>query len=145
MKTNQSRILRYSLALFGTVTLALVIWGQESNLAPNHTSLVTDWSHHHLIFSNPSDTREGLPDPAGSALLAAVAAAEYTGITARERRSEKRLAKRCGLRLTILGVEAAARGMHRDWSVSMGNLATVGQINYPAKYTFDTIHRELRE
>ena len=28
--------------------------------------------------------------------------------------------------------------MHRDWSVSMGNLATVGQINYPAKYTFDT-------
>ena len=85
MKTNQSRILRYGLALFGTVTLALVLWGQESNPAQNHVQLVTDWSHHHLIFSNPSDIQKAIQVRQDPRFWTAVDAPEYTGITGRDR------------------------------------------------------------
>ena len=144
MKPNHSRILRFALALFGSITLALVLWGNEPNPSSDHTSLVTDWSHHHLIFSNPSDIQKAIQvrkDPRfwqqwlRRNVRVSLPASEADTSDATLNRTSGG-----GSWLSILwGRGGSARGrMHRDWSVSMGNLATVGQINYPAKYTFDT-------
>ncbi|MFZ0634365.1 MAG: hypothetical protein WA755_14945 [Candidatus Acidiferrales bacterium] len=139
MKTNHSRILRYCLALFGTVTLALVLWGQESNPAQSHIGLVADWSSHHVIFSNPSDIQKAIQvrqDPRfwqqwlrrNVRASAPASAAEASGANADR--------SAWGGGGGVLGGGSGNGGIQRDWSVSMGTHSVGGQLNYPAKFSF---------
>src|SRR5438874_4521584 len=52
MKSNRSRIL-YSLVGVGTLMVSFVLWARNSSSARQKISAPYDWSHRHLIFSNP--------------------------------------------------------------------------------------------
>ena len=53
MKVSTARFVRLGIALAGVLMLAWVLNGQAARPVSHPTSLPTDWSHSHLIFSRP--------------------------------------------------------------------------------------------
>lgn len=135
MNGTAARFLRLGGGLSGLVVLGwvLVLFGQAAQPAPE--GLPTDWSHRHVIFSQPatfekvkqitSDSRywqqwyrqnvtRVLSDPAASADGASI---DLGSLAAENRRADN-------------------QKVHRDWSEDLGSGASVGAGNYPAKYSF---------
>ena len=89
-----------------------------------------DWSHHHLLFSQPPTASDALKlqrDPRywhqwyhrnGALIVPATDPGSAQTSGAGEDSA------------------AAAKKAHKDWSMDMGSAATVGPGNYPAKYSF---------
>jgi hypothetical protein len=129
MKGDVSRVVRYGVVLLGLVILGWVLTGQAAR--PSLEGLPTDWTHSHLIFSQPATVRQaariagdprywqqwyrrevvrGLPADAAALGEAASSDLQYWGIS--------------------------RRGLHQDWSENLGTNAAVGAGNFPAKYSF---------
>ena len=126
MNVNHSRILRFSLALLGTFTLALVMWGQQSNPGQKHISLVTDWSQRHMIYSAPRSEMQIFQ--IGS-----------------EPRYIQQYYRRFGPGGGHTPFPSQNEGeLKRDWSMNMGSGSTgliaaiVGAGQSPAKFSFGT-------
>jgi hypothetical protein len=114
------------------------------------TGLPDDWSHRHVIFSNPGTERDAIwngtqrqwtkvvSDPRyilqqirrGSAAQGP-AAADVNWIEQTRRANELAAEREAGRRNT------GEPGPHRDWAFSLGT-GTVAQNMYPAKFTFST-------
>ena len=110
-----------------TMVLAPALWAQQAAPGRARNSAVLDWSHHHLIFSNPNGaslpTRLS-PEPRYwqawrqlNQAPGAAGAALARGTGGRTPKPPKRL--------------------KRDWAVSLGPGATVGAGQYPAKFAFN--------
>jgi len=126
---------RFSGFAAGLVVLVASGWfltGQAAS--PVQQGYPTDWSHHHVVFSRPANSR---------------AAARI----ARDPRYWQQFARRNVPRVLSedgyipLAAKSFAKGkssggsattIHGDWSENMGSGASVGVDNYPAKYTFQT-------
>ncbi len=144
------RIVRFSrigAGLLAVLGLALVMSGQEQ--APEkHVGLVTDWTSRHLVFSPPSSplaaTQVGQDPrywqqwarrnmhpviPASTTDPFASKPAEETSADATEAESPDAFG---GF------PNGKKNGMEKDWSVQMGATAAMGDLNYPAKYSFST-------
>ncbi len=125
MKSNNSWRIRLAQILLGAaIVIALVVVrGAKAGDEPVH--LVTDWSHRHVVFSNPTSLIRRFQlssDP------------RY-----REqwvRRNAERRGDRDEWRWRRAPEDPAH--LHGDWSVDMGSGATVGAGNYPAKFSFDS-------
>ena len=161
MKEKARQYGRFGVAIFATAIVALTLAGQASS--PQRTSLVTDWSSKHLIFSTPT-TREGLsiasrdiryqqqwirrnmhPAPptdgegASNAVEERGAAAEV-GATVYKLDPERWGGGRGG------GKGRGGNGgggngngkLKRDWASSLGPGSTAGVDTYPAKFNFNT-------
>jgi hypothetical protein len=134
MKGNAKRFMRFSAVLVGLVTLAWALALQGAKPAQHRTPLPTDWSHRHLIFSQPatpqqrarveSEPRYWQQMRRGSLRLAPPTHAHETSALGR-------------FGLHAPGKFQRRRKIHRDWAETMGSLATVGAGNFPAKLTFD--------
>jgi hypothetical protein len=124
MKSNNEwRIKPGQILLGAAFLLALVIVrGTRAGNEPIH--LVTDWSHRHVIFSAPKNLGQHvqlLSNPRYvQQLLRRNAANAGIGDRWRWRRAPER-----------------GTPLQGDWSVLMGVGATVGALNFPAKYSFD--------
>ncbi|MGC1489882.1 MAG: hypothetical protein WA798_00825, partial [Candidatus Acidiferrum sp.] len=109
--------------LVGAVALlALVIVVRKTNAQSGPVHLATDWSHHHLIFSQPHSLLDSFKLSANPRY-----AAQWM------RRNAEKRTDRNGRR----GHAPQTNGIHGDWNVYLGNFGTVGAGNYPAKYSFD--------
>ena len=53
-----ARFLRLSVGLFGLVALGSVLTGEAAKPAKWETSLTTDWSNRHLIFTRPNSAEQ---------------------------------------------------------------------------------------
>lgn len=124
MESRHSLAMRFALIVFATVVMAAAVGAQEASPSSADPSLVTDWTHHHVVYSSPD--LASLPP---------------------RLRQEPRYWQQWLRRnpKMILGgdaspANAATRpGRHRfkrDWSMSLGPGATVGAGHYPAKYSF---------
>ena len=150
MKETARQCVRFGVAIFATAIVALGLAGQASS--PRRTSLVTDWSSKHLIFSTPT-TREGLsiasrdiryqqqwtrrnmhPAPPRDGEGA-------DGVAERQSSVESDLTG-VGFRLGSGrwggGSKNGNGKLKRDWASSLGPGSTAGVDAYPAKFNFDT-------
>ena len=126
--------------LIGALALVvcLPIPGQAQSVASGHAAVKLtpgfphDWSHRHLIFSKLSPALKN-PPPRYSMQQAwrkrqlTITGADLLDAWAR------RLGRFWGKPLKVREMS-----LHRDWGMSMGTSATVGEGMYPAKYSFDT-------
>ena len=58
MNGTATRFLRLGVSLAGLVTLGWVLTGYAAKPVRHSTSLPTDWSHRHLIFSHPQSAEQ---------------------------------------------------------------------------------------
>ena len=148
MNGTATRFLRLGVSLAGLVTLGWVLTGQAARPAIHGTSVPTDWSHHHLIFSKPSSPEQ----------LARVS--EDPRYWQQVYRRQQRLAPPAGTAEPEAGLRSELiRGDIRSdirrplppvrlpikykkstgfWSEDLGSGGTVGAANYPAKFAFAT-------
>jgi hypothetical protein len=117
-------------------TFATPAWAQEAGLSATMAprGVPHDWSHRHLIFSKPPASGAlNQPPPRYSMQQAwrkrQLTVTENDALDARGRQMGHSWFR-------------PSRGnqepLHRDWAMSMGTSATVGEDMYPAKYSFST-------
>jgi hypothetical protein len=120
--------------LIGVAALPVVACAQQS-VPTNQLGIPYDWSHHHLVFSQPS---------AASDILKRRQEPRYWQQWYRRNiMNQVPIADSGSLEASTadVGSPLANNGRpaaHKDWSVSLGSAATVGGVNYPAKYSFYT-------
>ena len=131
--------------------------GQEApavNVGDAHIiGLPDDWSHHHVIFPDPGTREDAIQNGSYEQWSKVVREPRYImqqlkkGLPVQGDASQDvniRNAQRALLassQLTALVSPAAKTKkpkLAKDWSVNMGNLATVGAGNFPAKFSFST-------
>jgi hypothetical protein len=152
MRLNSSRIGAFIVGLTGILTIGILLWGQEPAPSLARISLPHDWSHRHIVFSNPSTVEQGMrvrQDPrfwqqyfrrkvpqtlptadttikdrlsADKALIGGEDSSSMDWFRWLRRRHRK---------------PSPRDTLKRDWSVSLGPNATVGAANFPAKFSFD--------
>jgi len=125
MKSNHSYRPRLSQILYGAVMVIALVAVRGAKAGEEHVHLVTDWSHRHLVFSEPKSLMkqfEMSSDP------------RY--VQQRIRRNAERRHDRNEWRWRHAPEDP--NHLQGDWSMDMGAGATVGAGNYPAKFSFDT-------
>jgi len=151
MHEKQAKFVRFGVFLFATAAVALSLSGQQSSRT--RTSLVTDWSSRHLIFSAPSTygklaavsqdpryqqqwlRRNMHPAPPTDGEESAVATEpRSTAIDGLDANPNALFGPPSG----GLGSKSGGGPMKKDWSTSLGPSATVGADSYPAKFSFDS-------
>jgi hypothetical protein len=128
MNSAAARLVRFAAALLVLVSVGSILTGHAAK--PDEQGLPTDWSHRHLIFSEPA-----------TATQAARVERDPRYLQQWIRRKVARVISEDG------SAPAASTGLnpppsvrylklHRDWSANLGSGATVGAGNFPAKYSF---------
>lgn len=126
---------RFSGFAAGLVVLMASGWFLTGQAAgPVEQGYPTDWSHHHVVFSQPKNSR-----------TAARVASNPRYWQQFARRNVPRVLSEDGyaplqvhsMRHRKSGGGTATK-ISRDWSVNMGSGASMGADNYAAKYTFST-------
>jgi hypothetical protein len=134
MNGSAARLSRFAAGLLLLVTLGWVLTGQAAKPAHHRVSLVTDWSHRHLIFSQPRT-------------------AEQAARLQQDPRFEQQMSRRSQRLVLANGGEAEstirsdARShphkhfpLRRDWSADLGAGGSVRAGFFPAKFSFDIEH-----
>jgi hypothetical protein len=130
--------------MLACVSLSLSAAAQESN--SRQVGYPDDWSHHHLVFSNPGTLEDALRSGTRD---------QWQRITSDPRYRMQQMKRSQGdVEARAAGDTSASRqlyeeglsdggpsianigALHRDWSMDMGSGATVGVGQYPAKYSF---------
>lgn len=130
MDSVAKQFLRLSVGLSGLIVFGWVLMGETAQRAKEESSLTTDWSNRHLIFTRPHSSEQlarVARDPrywqqfqrSGSVLTEATngAAAGNPGFAPAKLASNNQKLK-------------------RDWSQDLGSNANAGAGNYPAKFSF---------
>lgn len=127
MNLKNLGVAKLTVSVFSMVGVAAVLWGQQAEGPRQGVSLVTDWSHHHLLYS----------DLNGS---------DLSPLLRQEPRYWQQWLRRYGKQPPthdpVPEGERRRRAkprnrFKRDWAMSLGPGATVGAGQYPAKFSFD--------
>lgn len=131
MRGIRARSLGYSAGVCTLVALGWILTGQAAGPAKHRTSLPTDWSHRHVVFSRPQTAEEYARVVDEPRFLQQMYRREMPGAKLAVSRIEP-----TSLRNAVLPARLKP-SMHRDWAVNLGTGASMGQGNYPAKFGFD--------
>lgn len=119
---NLWRVRRAQILLVSAAAIMLIVVARRTNAEHGPVPLATDWSHRHLVFSQPHSLLDSFKLSANPRYV---------------QQWVRRNAERKGNRKGQQGNQPQTNGIQGDWSVYLGNLGTVGAGNYPAKYSFD--------
>src|SRR5579863_5171356 len=134
MNGNSPRLVRLSGGFIGLLALGYVLTGQAAKPTAPRIPLPTDWSHSHLVFSQPRSV-------------------EQAARLQEDPRYEQQLSRRYQSRVLAVdkpegGVADGLKGsakktrrtgtIHHDWSQDLGSGGSVGAGNYPAKFSFSS-------
>ena len=108
--------------LLGAAIVIGLVVVRATNAQDGPVHMATDWSHRHLIFSQPHSLMDGFKLSGNP---------RYVQQWVR-RNAEKKRSGHGGV-----GDQPQTNGIQGDWNVYLGNLGTVGAGNYPAKFSFD--------
>jgi len=108
----------------GLVASGWFLTGRAASPVPQ--GFPTDWSHHHVVFSRPGNAQRALRVEADPRYWQQYA-----------RRNVPRVISDDSSASTSMAA-ALHPSIQADWAENMGNGATSGAENYPAKYTFQT-------
>ena len=141
MELNSLQIVKLAAGVLGTVGVAAVLWGQQADGPRQGISLVTDWSHHHLVYSQQTGTdlssalrneprywqqwlrRNGMQSPTPDQ--------QTTDSPSTDLPATNPFPENAAAPLTT-----PRKRFKRDWAKSLGPGATVGAGQYPAKFSF---------
>jgi len=129
MKRNAANYLQFAAGLLLLVVGGWVLTGRAAG--PSAEGMPTDWSHRHLIFSQPATTVQ--------AMLLAGEPRFWQQEYRRAASSVATSAEANGEQLSSTPWEfkaADTAAVGRDWSQNLGSGGGVGAGNYPAKYSF---------
>jgi hypothetical protein len=132
MRGNFPQVIRFGVVLTALVVLGWVLTGQAAR--PDAVGIPTDWTHRHVIFSQPS-TPEEFARVAGDP--------RFMQQWYRQRPVLVSNGESNDLPNPLLGESAGenpdlTRASGHDWSQDLGSGASVGAGNFPAKYSFRT-------
>ncbi len=151
MQLNSSRIVASGVGLVGMVTVAFLMWAQEPGPKHARIALPQDWSHRHVVFSNPTTLEQSLRVTQDARFwhqwyrrnVRQVIPAEEAALD-ESREPDENLPWVDGDWFSWFGRSRRRHrpppprnSLKRDWSESLGPNATVGAGNYPAKFSFD--------
>jgi hypothetical protein len=129
MKLNnlwRSRLAQISIGVAILIALVVVVRGTSAQNGPVH--MATDWSHRHLIFSQPHSLMDGF---------------KLSGNPRYVQQWIRRNAEKKGKGHGGVGDQPQTNGIQGDWNVYLGStgggtpIGGVGAGNYPAKFSFD--------
>ena len=152
MSEKQAKLGRFGVFIFATALVALSLSGQQSS--HTRTSLVTDWSSRHVVFSTPTTAaklaevsqdpryqqqwirRNMHPAPPTDG-EATNGAAENAGANDAEETAAASLGGPGAGWGTggSLGDRKPKGALKGDWTTSLGPAASVGADEYPAKFS----------
>ncbi|MGC2530687.1 MAG: hypothetical protein WA639_23330, partial [Candidatus Acidiferrum sp.] len=121
-RNNLWRVRPAQILIVAALAITLVIVVGRTRAQNGRVPLATDWSHRHLIFSQPHSLFDAFK-----------LSANPRYVQQWVRRNAEKKADRNGRR----GHLPQTNEIQGDWNVYLGNLGTVGAGNYPAKYSFD--------
>jgi hypothetical protein len=132
MNGNAARFFRLGGGFVGLVALGCVLTGEAAKPARRGIALPTDWTHSHLVYSQPGTVEQATrlqQDPRfeqqlyrrGQPLRLPAAQLERGGVGSPQPQFPFR--------------PVASKGL---WDESLGANATVGAINFPAKFSFNS-------
>ena len=121
MNRTAARFLRVGVSFSGLVVLGWVLTGQA---AKREIALPTDWSHSHVVFSQPASADE------------ARVLDEDPRYWQQVHRHEQSLMLPAASDLSAARLQAGGNKIQRDWSQNLGSGAAPGAGNYPAKFSF---------
>lgn len=124
MNGSAARFLRLGVSLSGLMVLGWVLTGQAAR--PADEGFPTDWSHNHVIFSQPGSEDQARSLGADPRYWQQVHRREQP-LVVRAEESDTASAR-------LLAARGGAKG--GLWSENLGTGATAGAANYPAKYSF---------
>jgi len=131
MRRDQRLILMWlGVSVLGVLTLSPALLGQASADSESSVPVTTDWSHHHVIFSQPATAEEAervQRDPRYWQQLSRLSPARLT---------ETDDALVFGLDRSSASLPGKNQGLNRDWSQDLGSGASVTAGNFPAKFSF---------
>jgi len=125
MNGTSARFLRLGVSLSGLVVLGWVLTGQAAKPARRGIPLPTDWSHTHVIFTQPASEEQARlmdQDP------------RYWQQLYRQGQAQV-LAPEIANRIASDGASNVPGG---SWPRTLGGAAAPGATNYPAKFSFTT-------
>jgi hypothetical protein len=134
MRRNRQRSLVLCLSLFGVLSLCPALVGQTSSGAGAGARLPNDWTHHHVIFSQPATAEQAKKlekNPRYLQQQRRQSPMKFSGV---ENGGELVPGLQLGANAALPGKAQSRRG---DWSVDLGLGATIGAVNYPAKFSFN--------
>jgi hypothetical protein len=120
-------------SILGLLALSPTLAGQTSADSETAIPVLTDWSHHHLIFSRPATGEQAKrvwQDP------------RYQQQQNRRSHGSLPEAKTGGVVVSVSQIGSSPsfvvknQRLKRDWEQNMGSGASVGAGNYPAKFSF---------
>jgi len=127
MNGTAARLVRFSAGLLGVVTVGWILTGHAAK--PVLQGIPTDWSHRHLIFSQPSTPELAARVEADPRYWQQWARRNMVRVLSTEDESGALPA------IPERSAIAQAGKGHGDWAESMGSGASSGADNYPAKYS----------
>ncbi len=156
MSEKQAKLGRFGVFIFATALVALSLSGQQSS--HTRTSLVTDWSSRHVVFSTPTTAAKlaevsqdpryqqqwirrnmhPAPPTDGEATNGAaenISANEVEETAAAGSFGAPGTGGGTGGGFSGFGSKGSLKG---DWTTSLGPAASVGADEYPAKFSFDS-------
>jgi hypothetical protein len=124
MKSNNSWRIRLAQILLGAVIVIALVVVRGAKAGNEHLHLVTDWSHRHVVFSEPKSLMKRFE-----------LSSNHRYVQQWMRRNAERRWDRDEWRWRR--APEHSNHLQGDWSMDMGAGATVGADNYPAKFSFD--------
>ncbi len=134
MTLPSARAVRFGIALVGFAAVAMALQGEAPNSPGSfryRIPLPEDWSHRHLIYSNPTSLGQALRNQQRHRFWhqwfrrnARVELSDGGGVSSSEHGHRHH-------------VDDAGDRWQRDWGISLGAGATAGEGMSPAKFTFD--------
>ena len=172
MYENQTKFVRFGIAVLAVLAVAAGLSGRayteyraslKSAWISRHALLVAraaieraepgapdDWSHRHLVFSNPGPEENAIQNGRYDSWLRTTNDSRYIMQQKKRAAGTKPLANaealsasesnpRWGLPIGLKGGKSGANStpIHRDWAIGLGNGSPI-QVNSPAKWSFDT-------
>jgi hypothetical protein len=135
MIEKQAKLGRFGVAILAILAVAAGLSGRASDHV--RISLVTDWTHRHIIFSTPQTFEQALRvqrDP--RYLQQWVRRHLHPSLPGAAPANDATSAGRQTALGGALG-GSAVKGSHGDWSVSLGPGASMNANAFPAKFSFD--------
>ena len=131
----------------------LIIPAGAQDETSRQVGLPDDWSHHHLIFSNPGTAEEAMRNGTYDRWLriqndprylmqqikrySSPQAMDESGSSVATEGSATETESACR-EIMPPGPQKKPKPLHRDWSISMGSSAKTPADQYPAKFSFST-------
>src|ERR1700723_1585894 len=172
MYENQTKFVRFGIAVLAVLAVAAGLSGRayteyrdslKSAGISRHALLVAraaieraepgapdDWSHRHLVFSNPAPEENATQNGRYASWLRTTNDSRYIMQQKKRAAGTKPLANaealsasesnpRWGLPIGLKGGKSGANSapIHRDWAIGLGSGSPI-QVNSPAKWSFDT-------